>query len=88
MVENKMAVAKIFNFDEAKAMARKHATLHPEPSEVLWMLDQFDDRYDYIFEILHHEMLAGDMPTSSKSKNLHQIVSNIQDGNYRVVRTN
>jgi hypothetical protein len=39
MVENKMAADKIFDFDEAKAIARKHATLHPQPDEIIWMLD-------------------------------------------------
>ena len=63
-----MAGTKIFDFDEAKAIARKHATQHSKPSEILWMLDYFDDHYDYIFEILHHEMLEGDMPTSNSCR--------------------
>ena len=83
MVENKMAVAKIFDFAEAKAIARKHATLHPEPEKIICILDKFDDNYDYIFEILHQEMLEGDMPPLEiKCDSADSI---IQDGDYRVI---
>ena len=52
------------------------------------MLDQFDNSYEYIFEILHQDMLEGDMPTPSKRKNILPIsISILQDKDYRVILT-
>ena len=78
-----MAVAKIFDFDEAKAIARKHETLHSQLNEINLMLAKFDEQYDYIFEILQHDMREGDLKTTGNPCSIDSI---IQDGDYRIYK--
>ncbi len=84
MVENKIVAAKIFEINAAKAEARKHATITSRPEFFIWILREVDDRYDYIFEILKHDIIDGDLKARAEPRK-SKIYLIIQDGDYQVV---
>ena len=49
------------------------------------MLDLIDSRYDYIFDVLEHDVLAGDldMPKSDDIKRDSEVKTLLED-NYRI----
>ena len=56
-----MVETKFFDFEEAKFIAHKYIEETDIPEEYRHMLKQIDSRYDYIFDILEHDIRSGDI---------------------------
>ena len=56
-----MSDAKIFDFDEAKALAEQYIDWSYKPERFRYMLTQLNSELDYVFEILEQDILAGDL---------------------------
>ena len=56
-----MVETKFFDWEEAKSIALKHIEWTNFPVNFRQMLEQIDWRFDYIFDVLEHEIRAGDI---------------------------
>ena len=56
-----MVETKFFDLEEAKSIALKHIEWTNFPVNFRQMLEQIDSRFDYIFDVLEHDILAGDI---------------------------
>ena len=61
MVSSKISGEKIFDIDEAKAIALEHIKFSGYPERFKFMLRQLNSDLDYVFEILKSDIEAGDL---------------------------
>ena len=56
-----MVEARLFDFAEAKIIATKYIEWAEYSKYFRRMLHHVDSRHDYIFDVLKHDVLAGDI---------------------------
>ena len=56
-----MVTAKLFDFEDAKAASFKYIEQSGKANFYRHMLEQLNSRFDYIFDVLKHEMINGDL---------------------------
>ena len=77
----------MFDFDEAKAIAYKYIYQLYYPDKFYLMLDTMEGDYDYIFEILQHDILEGDLKVPDDTTSwIFEHGSRLLYGDYHVVK--
>ena len=82
-----MLAKKMFDFDEAKAIAYKYIDQLYYPEKFKLMLDTLDGNYNYIFQILEHDILVGDLKVPDNTTSwFFKHGLELLDGDYHIVK--
>ena len=79
---------KLIDFKEVVSIAKEYVDQTDEPLTLRSILEMMGDDYDYIFEVLQHDIMVGDFKAPEKLRDADRYAVILRDDNYRVVKFN